>query len=126
MEILSQVNLSATTGNTFSQLFTLKNPDKTARDLTGCSFSGHVAKHAGALDVIETELPDNPVYNFIPLIVAVESATEGTYRLFMSSESTSQLKEGKYVYSVTMTDPYGTKTQVLQGLFFVDFGLELS
>jgi len=126
MEILTQVNLRATTGNTFSQLFTLKNPDKTPKDLTGCSFKGHVAKHAGAINAVETELPDSPVYNYTPLQVDVESATEGTYRLVLSSESTTQLKEGKYVYSVTMTDPNETKTQVLQGLFFIYFLLEIS
>ena len=121
----NQVNLTVTTGTTFSEKFLLLNPDKTPQDLTGCIFEGHIAKHAGAINAVESVLPCCPQYKYIPLLVGVEEALAGSYRIFMSKEVTAQLEEGKYVYSVGMTDQFENRTQVAHGLVFVSFGLQL-
>lgn len=123
------VNLQVSAGHDFAQEFYLSNPDRSFMNITGCKFSGNIQKHPGAIIARETELcgitgspVDNYVYNFIPMEISVSNGVKGVYRVSIPGSSTLHVNQGKYVYSVTMTDVNGTSNQVLNGLVFIDFG----
>jgi hypothetical protein len=123
------VNLHVSAGHDFSQEFYLSNPDRSFMNITGCKFSGHIQKNPGSIIARETELAgvtgspvNNYVYNCIPLDIIVSNGVKGIYQISIPGESTLHVDQGKYVYSVTMTDVNGVKTQTLNGLVFIDFG----
>lgn len=123
------VNLHVSAGNDFAQEFYLANPDRSYMNITGCKFTGQIQKHPGAIYARHTELAgrtgspvDNYVYNYIPMNISVANGVKGIYRIDIPGESTLHMPQGKYVYSVSMTDVNGTKSQCLNGLVFIDFG----
>jgi len=54
--------------------------------------------------------------------ISVSNGVKGIYTISIPGESTLHVPQGKYVYSVTMTDVNGVKSQCLNGLVFIDFG----
>lgn len=123
------VNLHVSAGHDFAQEFYLANPDRSYMNITGCKFSGQIQKHPGAIIARETELcgltgspVDNYVYNYIPMEISVANGIKGVYTIRIPGSNTLHIPQGKYVYSVTMTDVNGTSSQVLNGLVFIDFG----
>lgn len=123
------VNLHISAGNDFSQEFYLANPDKTYMDITGCKFSGHISKHPGAIDATLTEYAgktgsevNNVFYKYLPMDIHVSSGVKGSYVINVGGDCTLHMQEGKYFYSVSMTDVNGVKTEVLRGLCFIDIG----
>lgn len=111
------VNITISRGNHFSQIFFLTNPDKSPVDLTGASFSGNLAKHSMSQDALAE---DGPVYKFIPFTASVVDAVGGSYSISLTPEQTSNLQEGKYVYSVSMMNVNGVIIEAISGLAFVD------
>ncbi len=111
------VNITISRGNSFSQVFFLTNPDKSPVDLTGASFSGNLAKHSNSQDALAE---GGPVYKFIPFTASVVDAGQGTYSISLSPDQTSALEEGKYVYSISMTNVNGVAIEAISGLAFVD------
>ena len=111
------VNLTISRGNSFSQVFFLTNPDKTPVDLTGASFSANLAKHSSAVDALAE---GKTVYKFTPFTASVVDAGAGSYSISLSSDQTNTLAEGKYVYSVSMTNVNGVSVEAIRGLAFVD------
>lgn len=123
------VNLHVSAGHDFAQEFYLSNPDRSFMNITGCKFSGQIQKNPGSIIATETELAgvtgspvNNYVYNYIPLDISVSNGVKGIYKISIPGECTLHVNQGKYVYSVTMTDVNGVKTQTLNGLVFIDFG----
>lgn len=123
------VNIRISSGNDFAQEFYLASPDRSPMNITGCKFTGYIQKHAGAIDAICTEYAGNTgsevnniYYRYLEMDISVTSGIEGVYTVRVPGESTLHYPEGKYVYSITMEDVNGTKTQVLDGLCFIDFG----
>ena len=111
------VNITISRGNDFSQVFFLTNPDKSPVDLTGASFSANLAKHSMSQDVLAE---NGPVYKFTPFTTSVVDATTGSYSISLTPEQTSLLEEGKYIYSVSMTNVNGVVIEAINGLAFVD------
>ena len=123
------VNIQISAGNSFAQEFYLANPDKSPMDITGCSVSAYIAKHPGAIIARETEYAgttgsdvNNIVYSYIEFGSRVVDGQGGVYELSLSPEATKDVPQGKYFYSVSLTDTNGVKNQVLSGLAFIDFG----
>jgi hypothetical protein len=116
-----QVNLNINAGTTFSQEFFLTNPDKSPTNITGYKFYAKMAKHSTAM-VATQSTRDNPVYSYIPMTATVADGVGGKYKLYMSSKKTAKLSEGKYVYSVVAQDLNGNKSEVVDGLVFVERG----
>lgn len=116
-----QVNLAITSGTTFTQEFFLTNPDKSPTNISGYKFYAKLSKHATAMDAVEST-SQTPHYNYIPMSAIVVDGVGGKYILRLSSKATSQLSEGKYVYSVVSQDRNGNKSQVVNGLAFVEKG----
>ena len=115
------VNLNINAGTTFKQNFYLTNPDKSPSNITGYTFYAKMAKHASAMVATESTR-DNPVYNYIPMTTSVVDGVGGVYCLYMSSNQTAKLSEGKYCYSVVAQDRNGNKSEVVDGLVFVERG----
>jgi len=113
-----QVNIQISAGVTFSQTFTLANPDGSLMDITGFSFTAMMAKHEGAVNAV-TSTSDSPMYKYIPFEAIVLDGTGGIYRIGMEANQTTILAEGKYVYNVTMVDAQGLTRDVVGGLAFV-------
>ena len=126
------VNIQISAGNAFSQEFYLANPDKSPMDITGCSVKAYICKHPGAIIARETEYAgitgsdvNNIVYSYIEFGTRVVDGKGGVYELSLSPDATKDTPQGKYFYSVSMTDVNGVRNQVLSGLAFIDFGMVL-
>ena len=126
------VNIQISAGNAFAQHFYLANPDKSPMDITGCQISAYIAKHPGAIIARETEYAgitgakeNNIVYSYIPFGSRIVDGVGGVYELNLSADQTIHVPQGKYFYSVSLTDVNGVRNQVLSGLAFIDFGMVL-
>ena len=111
------VNITISAGNDFSQVFYLTNPDKSPVDLTGATFSANLAKHSRSQDALAE---NGPVYKMIPFTTSVVDAGSGSYSISLSPKQTTLLEEGKYVYSVAITNTNGVTIETISGLAFVD------
>lgn len=118
MAIQFQVNIEIAAGADFSKEFSIKNPDQSPVDITGFTMHAKLAKHAGALNAT-TSTSSAPVYKYINLTSTIVDAANGIYSISLPAETTSKLKEGKYVYSVTMENAEGDLTDTADGLAFV-------
>jgi hypothetical protein len=49
--------------------------------------------------------------------------TNGNIILELSSEKTSQMEQGRYLYDVVITDPASKKTRVLEGIVTINPGV---
>lgn len=114
-----QVNLNISAGTTFSQQFTLTNPDLSPKNITGYKFQGYLAKHPGSVNAMTstTNIPKHKYYSFN---CSVYDGQKGIYDVYMSSKITSLLKEGKYVYNIVGQHPNGPVSQIVNGLAFVE------
>lgn len=114
-----QVNISITAGAAFSQQFTITNSDMTPTDLTGYTFSAYIAKHEEALNAVKSTSAA-PVWKFLQFTTTVTTPASGVYTINLTPEQSEKLEEGKYVYSVVMTDTENVVTEVVKGLAFVN------
>jgi len=119
-----QVNLTLSAGASFYKEFYLTNPDRSFMDISDCAFYAKLAKHADALNVIEST-STTPLWKYVDFVVSVVSAAKGIYSISLTPEITEKLEEGKYVYTVMMKDGNGTLTPVHNGLVFVDKNIGL-
>jgi hypothetical protein len=104
-------NLTVDTGSTFSQVFNLETAStNSATDLSGYSIAAQMRKHAGA----------KTGTNFTAQIT---NASLGTIRVGLSTSQTSELKEGRYMYDVLITDTVGEVTRVVEGSVLVRAGV---
>ena len=117
-----QVNIAITAGCDFAEEFYLASPDKSPLDITGCKFTAALQKHPGAYNAITTT-SESVDYVGIPLNTRVSSGVGGAYVISLPKEDTLQLEEGKYVYTVTMTDVNGNTQEVVSGLAFVHLAI---
>tara|TARA_B100001250_G_scaffold377370_1_gene366416 strand:- start:39 stop:377 length:339 start_codon:yes stop_codon:yes gene_type:complete len=104
-------NLTVDTGSTFSQVFNLETAStNSATDLSGYSIAAQMRKHAGAVKGT----------NFTAQIT---NASLGTIRVGLTTSQTSELKEGRYMYDVLITDTVGEVTRVVEGAVLVRAGV---
>lgn len=105
-------NLVVNSGADFSQLFTLEGSDtNSAFDLSGYSVSAQMRKWAGSSSATSfTATIDNP-------------ATNGKILLELTSQQTTNLKPGRYVYDVVIEDQFNIKNRVIEGMVLVTEGV---
>lgn len=113
-----QVNIAISAGADFAEEFYLTSADKSPLNITGCKFIGALQKHPGAYNAITTT-SESTEYVGIPFSTTVADGVGGVYRVSLPKYVTSTLEEGKYVYSVSMTDVNGVSQEVVSGLAFV-------
>ncbi len=104
-------NIVINSGSDFSQSFTLEGSDtNSAYDLTGYTASSQMRKHAGSSTstsfTAEISLPP----------------TLGKISISLTSEQTSTIKPGRYVYDI-LIEKDGSKTRVIEGMVLVREGV---
>jgi len=92
-------------GATFSSVITLTNDDNTAIDLTGYTFECQIRK---------SYYSTNATAN---IAVTIEGdAANGAVRLSLDSANTANIKAGRYLYDLKMTDDEDTTIRVIEGI----------
>ena len=113
------VNLTMAAGVDFSHTFSLRNYDKTPRDISRNAVAGAMAKHKTSI-IAYLSTSTEKVWNSIHFDAVVSSGVNGEFSIFLPADKTSGILEGKYMYDVTMTNPDGTIEKLVDGLMFVD------
>tara|TARA_R100001509_G_C4820545_1_gene199647 strand:+ start:412 stop:747 length:336 start_codon:yes stop_codon:yes gene_type:complete len=103
------VNITIPQGADFSQVFTAKETDGSARDLTGYTGSAKIKKHPGA-----TSSSD--------FTVGITSSS-GQVSVAMTSGVTVGLDAGRYYYDVKIVSGIGTVSRLVEGMAFVTAGI---
>tara|TARA_R110002050_G_scaffold292587_1_gene448059 strand:- start:3185 stop:3595 length:411 start_codon:yes stop_codon:yes gene_type:complete len=112
------VNIEIYAGTDFSKKFYMKNQDLTPTDITGYTFESRLAKHSTSQDAVATT-STSPVWRYVDFVVTITDATNGEYTLSLPADTTSKLKEGKYVYNIVSTPDGGVRSDNVNGLVFV-------
>lgn len=104
---MAYVELTLDQGTTFETSVALTNDDQTAINITGYTFASQIRK---------SYYSTNAVAN---LTVTVVDAANGNVKLSMTSANTANVKAGRYLYDLLMTDTGGVKTRVIEGVITV-------
>lgn len=105
-------NLVINAGSDFSQTFTLEGFDTNSPfNLTGYTVSSQMRKWAGSTTAISFDT------------IIINPATAGQISLNLNSTQTKNLKPGRYVYDVIITDQYQIKNRVIEGMVLVTEGV---
>ena len=94
-------------GATFESSLDLVDDDGAAINVAGYVFSGQIRKSYYSL---------NPTAN---LTLNIVNAANGNVNIFLSSATTANIKAGRYVYDVKMTDTTNTVTRIVEGIITV-------
>lgn len=96
-----KVNLVIDQGSTFNTTFDIKDDAGAAIDFTGYTGSAQIRKHYTSSNAV----------NF-----TVSANSSGVIILSLSSNATSNLSAGRYVYDVEMTAPGNTISRIVEGI----------
>jgi hypothetical protein len=103
-------NLVINTGANFSQLFTLEgSATNSSFDLTNYTVASQMRKWSGSTTAI--------TFN-----ATIESASAGQILIRLTAAQTAEIKPGRYIYDVVITDEYGVKNRVIEGMVLVREG----
>jgi hypothetical protein len=105
-------NLVVNSGADFSQSFTLEGTDTNSSfDLTGYTVAAQMRKWAGSTSSTS-------------FTATIESPpTIGQILLRLTATQTTALKAGRYIYDVVITDEFGVKNRVIEGMVIVTEGV---
>ena len=105
-------NIVVNAGSDFSQTFTLEGTDtNSAFDLTDYSVSAQMRKWAGSSTATS-------------FTTSIESpASSGKITIRLTAAQTTIIKPGRYVYDVVITDDFGIKNRVIEGMVLVTEGV---
>ena len=104
------VNIVIPQGTDFTQTFTLKESNSTAKNLSGYSGYSVLKKH------------DTATTSF-PFAVSITSAADGKITISMTDTASVALKPGRYVYDLVTTSGVGTVTREVEGMAMVTAGI---
>lgn len=105
-------NIVVNSGSDFSQTFTLEGSDtNSAFNLSGYTVNAQMRKWAGSSTAV----------TFTASIV--EPSTSGQILIRLSATQTTNIKSGRYVYDIVITDSYGIKNRVIEGMVLVTEGV---
>lgn len=103
-------NLIVNAGADFDQIFTLENTNTNdPLNLTSYTVKSQLRKHAGSSTAVSfaSSISDGPA---------------GQIRIGLTTAQTNNLKPGRYVYDVVITDISGKKSRVIEGMVLVREG----
>jgi hypothetical protein len=104
-------NILVNTDTDFTQVFTLENADtNSALNLAGFQVKAQMRKHPSS----------SGVTTFTSSIL---SAAAGQIQIGLSTSQTADLKEGRYLYDVVITDTSSVMTRVVEGTALVSKGV---
>lgn len=104
---MAYVELNLDQGTTFETTLSLTNDDATTINVTNYSFDSQIRK---------SFYSNNAVAN---ITVSIVDAPNGNVKLAMTPANTANIKAGRYLYDVLMTDSTGVKTRVIEGIITV-------
>ena len=104
------VNIVVPQGSDFTQTFTSKESNGTARDLSGYSVSAVLRKHDTAT-------------SSTAFSAGITSATDGTVTITMDDTTSLDLTPGRYVYDVRLVSGIGTVSRLVEGMAMVTAGI---
>jgi hypothetical protein len=105
-------NLVVNAGTDFTQTFTLEATEtNSVLDLSNYSVAAKMRKWSGSTSAV----------SFSSSIIS--PSTSGKISIGLTSGETSQLKPGRYVYDVVITDSVQVKSRVIEGMVLVREGV---
>jgi len=105
-------NLVVNAGSDFNQTFTLEGANtNSALNLTNYTITAQMRKWAGS----------SSATSFTTRVIT--PSTSGKIELSLTSEETSNLKPGRYIYDILIEDTTGSKTRVVEGMVLVREGV---
>jgi hypothetical protein len=104
---MAYVELTIDQGTNFQTSVSLTNDDQTAIDVTNYGFSSQIRK---------SYYSSNATAN---LTITVSDAANGNVVLSIDAANTANIKAGRYLYDLLMTDTGGVKTRVIEGIITV-------
>ena len=104
------VNIVVPQGSDFTQTFTSKESNGTARDLSGYSVSAVLRKHDTAT-------------SSTAFSASITSATAGKVTITMADTTSLNLTPGRYVYDVRLVSGIGTVSRLVEGMAMVTAGI---
>jgi hypothetical protein len=104
-------NLVVNSGSDFSQSFNLEGSNTNSGfNLDGYSVAAQMRKWAGSS-------------TSVTFTASVEDESLGKILISLTSAQTTNIKPGRYVYDVVITDIYGVKNRVIEGMVLVTEGV---
>lgn len=104
---MAYVELTIDQGTTFETSLSLTNDDQTTINITDYEFASQIRK---------SYYSSNPVAN---ITVTIVDASTGNVKLSMTAANTANVRAGRYLYDLVMTDVGGVKTRVIEGIITV-------
>lgn len=99
--------LTVDQGTTFESTLDLVNDDGSAINVAGYVFSGQVRKSFYSANATAN------------ITITVANAANGNVILSLNSATTANIKAGRYLYDVKMTDTTNTVTRIVEGVLTV-------
>ena len=100
-----QRNIIIYSGADFEAFYSVKS-NNVSFSLTGSSISARIKKYSGSSSSISIN------GSTIPLV-------PGDFKIYLSSTETEEIKPGKYMYDVVLTDSNNIKIKLVEGFAFV-------
>lgn len=114
----SYVNLFVPQGADYSEEIFFVNDDWTPVNISGYSFSGtYKTGYSANVSLPEANPANTNTYGIINIIVI--NSQVGNTMISMNAATTANIAAGEYVYSIVMTDNFGTETRILEGIMTV-------
>ena len=99
--------LTVDQGTTFESTLDLVNDDGSAINVAGYVFSGQVRKSFYSANATAN------------ITITIANAANGNVILSLNSATTANIKAGRYLYDVKMTDTANTVTRIVEGVLTV-------
>ena len=104
------VNLVINQNADFSEIFNLEDPNSnSALNLTGYSAFSQMRKHSSSS-------------NYVSLNASIYNAPLGQVRVGLTTVQTKNLKPGRYIYDVIVTNNSGISQRLIEGMVLVKEG----
>lgn len=104
-------NLTVNAGSNFSETFTLEDRGNSYFNLSGCTVSAQMRKWSGSSTAID--------FN----VTILYPPSDGQILIELDSEQTMDIKPGRYVYDVVVSDEFEYKYRVIEGMVLVREGV---
>ena len=99
--------LTVDQGATFETTLDLIADDGTSINVTNYVFSGQIRK---------SYYSSNPTAN---IVITVTNAANGNVQMSLNAATTANIKSGRYVYDVKMTDTANVVTRIVEGIITI-------
>jgi hypothetical protein len=104
---MAYAELTIDQGTTFETSIDLTNDDGTSVNVAGYVFSAQVRKSYYSV---------NPTAN---ITVTITNPASGNVKLSIDAANTANIRAGRYLYDVKMTNTTGVTTRVIEGIITV-------